>query len=356
VLKFLPEAMRVDVASTALERVKDLADMDRDYDSPRPAAILGLAPYLDPAGLQKALAIVGRMSDGQYLVTIKTLVLAALAARMTAEERRPVVAQALENLGQETFGPNVVNNLVELIPSLPEDDRNGVLERALAAAVKLWDEKPNQGLLGEVSPRLKALTSLAPFLSGELLTEALGNAHVIKDDKERAETFLALARLLPGEARGRAMRLSYDAVWTIRDDQMGIFSIEKIFAALDPEIAALAFNGLDALPKHGYPNDWLEAFVALAPELSSEDLQRASETIAQMKEATERAKGYTSLAAYGATADRERYEALVIESIRAIPDDLEHLIAHAIRDAAPYLNGAYADAAWKQCGAILVAQ
>jgi hypothetical protein len=346
VLRHLPELARADIASTALERAKDLDDMTQDYDSPRPVAIIGLAPYLDAAGLEKALAIARSMSSGGHLVTIKASVFAALASRMSAAEREPVVKQALESLGRESFGPYVVSNLVELIPLLPEAERAGVLKRALDAAVTLWDEKPNQGMLGEVSPRLKALTSLVPFLSGELLAEALGNARVIKDNKERADTFLALARLLAGEQRRKAMRLSYDAVWSIRDDQMGIFSIEEIFAGLDGEIAAVAFNGLDALSKKGYPNDWLKAFGALAPRLSAQDLQRASETIAQMKEAIDRATGYTLLAAYAAPSERERYQGLVIKSIRAMPDYSEHLIAYAIRDAAPYLNGANADAAW----------
>jgi hypothetical protein len=210
----------------------------------------------------------------------------------------------------------------------------------------LCDEKPNEGLLGEVSPRLKALSSLAPYLSGDLLSEALGNARLIKDNKERALAFLSLARLLEGDERRKAMHLSYDAVWAIKDDQMGIFTIEEVFASLDDDVAGAAFAGLDALPKKGYPNPWISAFVALAPRLSAQHLAQAAETVKQVEQVNDRAEAYTALAAYAEPGNRDHYQGLVVESIRGIWGHAEHLIARAIRDAAPYLHGEHATAAW----------
>jgi hypothetical protein len=65
----------------------------------------------------------------------------------------------------------VVSSLAAIIPVLGEDQRDAVLKEALTVTFSLWDEKPNAGLMGEVSARLKALTTLAPYLSGDLNRE-----------------------------------------------------------------------------------------------------------------------------------------------------------------------------------------
>jgi len=127
---------------------------------------------------------------------------------------------------------------------------------------------------------------------------------------------------------------------------MGIFTIEKVFNALEGDIVTTALEAIETLPKSGYPNHWVSAFVALAPHLSSQQLERASETVKGLKEATDRAEAYTAIVSGVAEAKRERYQRLILESVRQLPDYAEHLTAYAIRDAAPYLHGEHADAAW----------
>jgi hypothetical protein len=120
-----------------------------------------------------------------------------------------------------------------------------------------------------------------------------------------------------------------------------------VFAALEADAARAAFAALDDLPKEGYPNDWIKAFAALAPRLTGREIEPAAKIVEQLKEPTDRAEAYTALAARAEPENRDRYQRLVIESIRGIWEHSEHLIAYAICDAAPYLEGEHARAAWE---------
>lgn len=173
---------RIEISEEALETARII-----EADEAKAQILLEIAPQLpEPErnqALEAVLVAAERIQDDRVRVSM----LARVAVHFSGAERcREVATQATAiaqawSAGQH-LSEDIVNVLVTVIPLLPEPEQVAVLERAIAVAQTIADDKP----------RRRALVAIAPYLTAPFLDHALAIAESIREG-QRDQALAALA-------------------------------------------------------------------------------------------------------------------------------------------------------------------
>jgi hypothetical protein len=90
--------------------------------------------------------------------------------------------------------------------------------------------------------RAQALTSLAPHLPPELLTQALSLASAITDGSVRAHVLIGLVPHLPPDLQAQTVSNALDAVITITDDSRRSSGLSDLAPYLTPDLLRQALT------------------------------------------------------------------------------------------------------------------
>ncbi len=251
-------------------------------------ALDGLAPHLSEELLQEALAAARDLPDERdpYRMNPQAFALARLVPRLAElgyPQRALTVAQDIED------GVYQADALAKLAPYLSED----LLQEALAAARDLPDEQDAYG----TNPQGRALARLIPRLA-ELghPQRALAMARGIEDEVYQAEALVGLAPYLLEGLLQEALAAARDL--PDEQDMYGRTPQRRALARLVPRLAELGHPQRALAMVREF--EWLQtsALAQLAPHLPEGLLHEALTAVRDIEEAGQRAKTLAGLAPY----------------------------------------------------------
>jgi hypothetical protein len=200
--------------------------------------------------LRTSLIAVKQVENGH----LRARLMAALAPHLT----NSLLAEALSIARASDGGAPRSQTLAALVPKLSDADQAVVLREALDAVrnIRQWQ-------------RIEALSALAPYLSGELLAEAL-RVQVIEDVQSCASSLTAIARDLHGPQKEAVLNNVLRATNEADDDWQRAEILVKLASQLSGALLAEAVSAARALV-NDIPR--ARALAALAKQFSDTEKQ-----------------------------------------------------------------------------------
>jgi len=226
----------------------------------------------------KALAYIRQIMD----LKARAEALARLAPHLTPDLLRQAL-EAARAIGDEGARSNA---LVGLAPYLMPTERDRALRQALEAARAIWGPWARSDALAGLLPRLaglglpgealeavwairpegrtrsRTLAGLAPYLTPDLLRQALKAAQAIGDEWARSD---ALVGLLPRLAELGRPGEALEAVWAIRPETTRSRTLAGLAPYLTPDLLGQALKAVQAIRPEG-EQAW--ALAGLLPRLA----------------------------------------------------------------------------------------
>lgn len=297
-IEVLPEALQREAVTLAFET----AAAEIPSDTARAIALSDLPPHLPPEFHARLLTLAFQFDSPEACV----LLLGRMIPFLPGALQRQALLGALRAIEQIGGDDGRASALIELAPSI---DAVGLLQampdglqRAIAVIFSIQHE----------DARARAFAALAPYLSPELLTEALEAAKSIADDHDRAATLSRLAPHLTPELNVAAMAVAHE-LQTSEARATALLAIAPYLST-----AARAQVLAEALASALAIDPWYDRVVALtdlAPHLP-DDLRR-------------RALREAMVAARSIPDEDERQRALIV-LVPYLPDEA---LADALADA-----------------------
>jgi hypothetical protein len=334
-LAILQSPLRETAAHEFLTQAISMPVADREGELPRPTALIGIAPYLSADDLERAVACGRSLPLSGESASMRASVLGALSQSARGAAKTALILEALDHIRAGQYLPSRAASLIEMIPYLEGNDREGVIQEALTTALTLWDRGVNYG---DPSPRLVMLGMLAPHLKSGQVAEALSGALTIKDAEQQAFALVSLAGGLEGAARTAILSAALDAIWSLCEDPMAIFPIEAILKHMEDELIVRAFEMVMTVQRtNSSVNDWAKAIRALAPRLPASLAAKALATVEELDNPRDRAEVLAALVPRLEGGTRSQAVLAAIAAVREIRYG-PHLRAYALRDLAPSLD------------------
>lgn len=233
-------------------------------------------------------------------------------------------AQGLAYARQRPEAGQRFDALVKLIDDAPNQ------QEILAEAFEVARQLPETRGFGTRSPRAEAISALAPFLSGDLLSQALQAAWEIENGAHRTEALSALAPLLSGDLQQAALSQALNATGQNKDE----VARADLLSALAPLLSDdLLFQALDTTWKIKDGVHRARTLGALAPFLPDDLLSQALNAAWSIWDEDVRARALSALAPF--LPDDPLSETL--DAARQIVGTSAR--AHALTTIAPLLSG-----------------
>lgn len=209
--------------------------------------LAALSPYLPEREyntlLSQTLTAIEHIRDEDY----RSEALAELASQVSSELLPCAVAIA-RDMNDE---PSRMDALSALAPHMPASERDPILQKAIAVAGNLQDQR--------LTPHW--LADMAPHLTTELLQQALATARRIDEPEHRVKALAALAPHLSADARDTTAKEALDVVRDIESES----DRASALAALAPILpTALRPNALEAARTLHEEDGRTKALTALA--------------------------------------------------------------------------------------------
>ncbi len=330
-----------DLLVRAVEKAAAISDEDL-----RALALTRLAPHLPPDLLVRAVDIVAAVTNDRP----RARALTAIAPHLPADQRSPVLAQALAAAIAITYDAQRASALADLAQYLPADQ----LTEATVTAVAITREDPRARALIAVVPHLPAdqrgpvlaqaldaaaaitddarrgfvLADLAPHLPPDLLVRAVDKAAAVSDDRSRARALTALAPRLPPVQQSLVLAQALDAAIAIGNEFSRDHALADLLPLLPQSGLARALDKVAAITSDDLR---ARALRSLAPHLPPDLLACALDMAAAITDGYPRAQALADLASH-LPAD---LLARLLEKAAAIADD--DWRARTLTDAAPHL-------------------
>ena len=299
-----------------------------DDDWYRAVTLATLVPRLSDVLLRDGLAAAANIKEPGARV----YALAALAPQLSGNLLRDGV-EATRAIQNEWLQPNALAALATLASQLSDEERIAVLHTGLRAAQTI--QHPSE--------RARALSLLAPQLSGDLLCDGLEVASCIQNAEDRARALVAFTPRLT-EGQDVALRDTLAALEESMDDR----SRSYVLASLAPHLSNdLLHEGLAAA--RAIRNKYFrgQALAALAVELNGDDRDAVlRDGLAAAQTIEDESLQAHTLASLASHLNGEKRDAVIRDGLvaaRSIGDGYSR--AHALVSLAQQSSGDQRDSA-----------
>lgn len=226
----LPPNQRQNVLGEALSLVHEL---DNYYDKAR--ALISLLPYRPTSQRERLVQHVSDLIEGLGNPYRRSRALAALIPYLPTDQQPSAVEDAIETAAKIPDAARSLYTRAVLIQHLPLDRRRSAVAEVLRAIQDL-EEDPGNNRHIHYAQRysLHALAAVAPFLSPDLLEEAIITARRLRRAHRRAYVLAELARHLPLDRSCRLLDEAWAGVRGTRDRSGDVQSRAYVLASLVP--------------------------------------------------------------------------------------------------------------------------